>query len=195
VALVEETIQSRGIDEKPTFLLFVDLNKVYDTVYHEALCAKMEHITIRGRMLEFVGALYASSEICLRIPGYDATVSLSCCDEGFDRDVLFHLYYLIFSMIFMMILGRRGGLHGRWPFLEWMWTQKDSWQVYCLQMIYLVGLAERSVGSEKAGREKERLGSSNVESCAWWVGSRRRRLSRLKWSRFIWQHTLLRFVV
>jgi len=70
VAALVDTIQRRGIEEKPTFLLVVDLTKAYDTVPHEALLAKMEQIGIRGRMLGFVRALYASSEICLRIPGW-----------------------------------------------------------------------------------------------------------------------------
>ena len=66
-----ETVQRRSIEGKPTFLLFIDLTKAYDTVPHEALFAKMQQMGIRGRMLEFVRALYASSEICLRLPGYD----------------------------------------------------------------------------------------------------------------------------
>ena len=72
VAALVETVQRRSIEGKPTFLLFVDLTKAYDTVPHEALFAKMDQIGIRGRMLDFIRSLYASSEICLRIPGYDA---------------------------------------------------------------------------------------------------------------------------
>ena len=72
VAALVETIQRKGIEGKPTFLLFIDLTKAYDTVPHEALFAKMEQVGIRGRMLGFIRALYASSEICLRLPGYEA---------------------------------------------------------------------------------------------------------------------------
>ena len=76
VAALVETVQRRSIEGRPTFLLFIDLTKAYDTVPHEALFAKMEQLGIRGRMLSFVRALYASSEVCLRIPGYEAPAFL-----------------------------------------------------------------------------------------------------------------------
>jgi len=54
----------------PTCLMFVDLSKAYDTVPHEALFGKMYQLGIRGRMLEFVKALYASSTVAVQMGGY-----------------------------------------------------------------------------------------------------------------------------
>jgi hypothetical protein len=53
-----------------SYLIFVDLSKAYDTEPHEALFAKKDHIGIRGRTLDFIKALYASSEISVKLDGY-----------------------------------------------------------------------------------------------------------------------------
>ena len=53
VALTEMVRRRYGVGLS-TYLIFVDLSKAYDTVPHEALFAKMDHIGIRGRTLDFL---------------------------------------------------------------------------------------------------------------------------------------------
>ena len=72
VAALIEMLQRRATDGLPSYLLFVDLTKAYDTVPHEALFAKMEQHGIRGTMLNFVKALYASSAFRVRLDGIDS---------------------------------------------------------------------------------------------------------------------------
>ena len=54
VAWVMEIIQSRRIMGEPTYVVFVDLKKAYDTVPLEALFAKLSRFWIRGRCLAFL---------------------------------------------------------------------------------------------------------------------------------------------
>ena len=58
VACVVEIIQRRRIVNEPTYVVFVDLKKAYDTVPHEALFAKLSRFGIRGQCLAFIRALY-----------------------------------------------------------------------------------------------------------------------------------------
>ena len=69
VACVVEIIQRQQIVGEPTYVVFVDLKKAYDTVPHEALFAKLSWFGIRGRCLVFIRALYCSSTICVRVGG------------------------------------------------------------------------------------------------------------------------------
>lgn len=71
VACVVETIQRRRICGRPTYVVFVDLKKAYDTVPHEGLFAKLYRFGIRGRCLNFLRSLYRSSTIRVRIGGGD----------------------------------------------------------------------------------------------------------------------------
>ena len=66
VVALYELLKRREIAGKPSYLLFVDLKKAYDTVPHGALFAKMEKYGVTGRMLSFLQGLYASSRIAVR---------------------------------------------------------------------------------------------------------------------------------
>ena len=70
-ACMIEIIQRRRIVQEPTYVVFVDLKKAYDTVPHEALFAKLFRFGIRGRCLSFIQALYRSSTIRVRVGGGD----------------------------------------------------------------------------------------------------------------------------
>jgi len=79
VACVVEIIQRRQIVGEPTYVVFVDLKKAYDTVPHEALFAKLARFGVRGRCLAFIRALYHSSTIRVRVGGgSNALYSDSC---------------------------------------------------------------------------------------------------------------------
>ena len=74
VALLE-AIQRRREQQMKTYLLFVDLTKAYDVVPHEAMFAKLRQIGVRGRMLQYIRALYESSEV--RVRGSSTTFQLN----------------------------------------------------------------------------------------------------------------------
>ena len=52
---------------KPTYALFLDLRKAYDTVWRDGLLYKLWNMGIRGKVWQYVDALYARSEraVCL----------------------------------------------------------------------------------------------------------------------------------
>ena len=56
-----EIVNRRKLNGHETFACFIDFRKAYDTVPHEALFLKLERMGIRGRMLEFIRALYNQS--------------------------------------------------------------------------------------------------------------------------------------
>lgn len=58
-----EICTRREAGRRSTYLAFIDFKKAFDTVPHEAMIAKLSHIGVRGKMLAFVRALYASSSI------------------------------------------------------------------------------------------------------------------------------------
>lgn len=61
-----ETIKRRFNLQKPTYALFLDFQKAYDTVPHEALFRKMDLIGIRGRFSDFLKGLYKDSIVAVR---------------------------------------------------------------------------------------------------------------------------------
>lgn len=79
VACVVEIIQRRRIVDEPTYVVFVDLKKAYDTVPHEALFAKLSRFGIRGRCLAFIRALYRSSTIRVRVGGGSTALYSDSC--------------------------------------------------------------------------------------------------------------------
>lgn len=61
-----EIIKRRFNVQKPTYALFLDFQKAYDTVPHEALFRKMDIIGIRGRFSNFLRGLYKDSIVAVR---------------------------------------------------------------------------------------------------------------------------------
>ena len=61
-----EIIKRRFNVEEPTYALFLDFQKAYDTVPHEALFRKMDIIGIRGRFSNFLRGLYKDSIVAVR---------------------------------------------------------------------------------------------------------------------------------
>ena len=70
VAAMVEVLRRRMSQGLVTYLLFVDLTKAYGVVPRGAMFAKLWQVGIRGRALNFIVALYESSEICVRFGGY-----------------------------------------------------------------------------------------------------------------------------
>ena len=68
-ACLLEITKRRKLMGLPTYMLFVDLKKAYDTVPQEALMAKLDFYGVRGRALGFIRALYSQSRIQVRVGG------------------------------------------------------------------------------------------------------------------------------
>ena len=66
IACLYEACRRRMLRDEDTYLMFVDLEKAYDTVPHEGLFRKLELQGVRGRMLTFLRSVYACSRICVR---------------------------------------------------------------------------------------------------------------------------------
>lgn len=63
VVTLHETCTRRAALGLETYAAFIDFRKAFDTVCHEAVFAKLDHIGVRGRALGFVKALYKESGI------------------------------------------------------------------------------------------------------------------------------------
>ena len=68
VVTLWEVCRRRTLSGVPTYVAFLDLRKAYDSVPHEALFAKLEHLGVRGRMLRFIRAVYANSTFSVLLP-------------------------------------------------------------------------------------------------------------------------------
>jgi hypothetical protein len=68
-AALLEMCQRRRRAGLSTYLVFVDFQKAYDSVPHEALLAKLEHMGVRGRVLEYLRRLHAEARACVKLAG------------------------------------------------------------------------------------------------------------------------------
>ena len=66
IAALLEVSARREALHLPTYALFVDFQKAYDTVPHELLFLKLDHLGVRGHMLSFLRALYRDSSFRVR---------------------------------------------------------------------------------------------------------------------------------
>jgi len=63
-----EVVQRHFIsDQQPTYVCFIDFQKAFDTVPHEAPFLKMERAGVSGKCLAFFRALYADSWMRIRL--------------------------------------------------------------------------------------------------------------------------------
>ncbi|BAM81857.1 retroelement [Cyanidioschyzon merolae strain 10D] len=71
-----EVAQRRFIrDRQPTYVCFIDFQKAFDTVPHEAPFLKMERAGVSGKCLAFFSALYADSRMRIRLGDSSRTPS------------------------------------------------------------------------------------------------------------------------
>jgi len=72
-----EVVQRRSIScQQPTYVCFIDFQKAFDTVPHEAPFLKMERARVSGKCLAFFRALYADSWMCTRLGDCSRTPSI-----------------------------------------------------------------------------------------------------------------------
>ena len=67
---LSEIVRRRHLKNEPTFGIFVDFKKAYDRVHHGALFRVLEHMGIRGKMLNFIKRLYRDNKVRVRTGGY-----------------------------------------------------------------------------------------------------------------------------
>jgi exonuclease III len=61
-----EVLRRRFLNKEDTFVLFLDFQKAYDVVPHEALFRRLQVLGIHGQFLVFLKALYRESRIAIR---------------------------------------------------------------------------------------------------------------------------------
>lgn len=66
VIALYEVIRRMKLKKQGGYAIFIDIEKAYDRVLHEALFHKLWHIGIRGKCYEFLRKLYATSRIRVR---------------------------------------------------------------------------------------------------------------------------------
>ncbi|MCO5602734.1 hypothetical protein L7F22_056872 [Adiantum nelumboides] len=67
VIALKEIVLRRKVIKKLTYAAYIDFEKAYDTVPHEALFLKMEAARIGGRDMNYFRALYQSSKVKVRV--------------------------------------------------------------------------------------------------------------------------------
>ncbi|MCO5552343.1 hypothetical protein L7F22_005854 [Adiantum nelumboides] len=67
VIALKEIVLRRKVIKNPTYAAYIDFEKAYDTVPHEALFLKMEAAGIGGRVMNYFRALYQSSKVKVRV--------------------------------------------------------------------------------------------------------------------------------
>ncbi|BAM80398.1 retroelement, alive [Cyanidioschyzon merolae strain 10D] len=76
VLTLTEVVQRRSISgQQPTYVCFIDFQKAFDTVPHEAPFLKMERAGVSGKCLAFFRALYADSWMRIRLGDSSRTPS------------------------------------------------------------------------------------------------------------------------
>jgi len=68
-----EIVRRRHLEDQPTFGIFVDFKKAYDRVHHGALFRVLEHMGIRGKMLNFIKRLYRDNKVRVKMGGHLST--------------------------------------------------------------------------------------------------------------------------
>ena len=66
VMCLKKIVLCRRIVGKPTYVCYIDFQKVYDMVPYEALFTKLKATSMTGTTLEFIKALYNRSRIQVR---------------------------------------------------------------------------------------------------------------------------------
>ena len=67
---LSEIVRRRHLKDLPTIGIFVDFKKAYDRVHHGALFRVLEHMGIRGKILNFIKRLYRDNKVRVRTGGY-----------------------------------------------------------------------------------------------------------------------------
>lgn len=67
---LSEIVRRRHLKDQPTLGIFVDFKKAYDRVHHGALFRVLEHMGIRGKMLNFIKRLYRDNKVRIRSGGH-----------------------------------------------------------------------------------------------------------------------------
>ena len=78
-ACLIEILQRRKIVGERTFATFIDFKKAYDMVPHGALFAKLSRFGVRGRCLNFIKGLYASSTVTIKLGFGETAVYSDIC--------------------------------------------------------------------------------------------------------------------
>ena len=69
VYTLNEIVQGRLREEKKTFAFFLDIQKAYDTVWHDGLWYKLWDMGVKGRMWRVIKKMYESSRSVILLEG------------------------------------------------------------------------------------------------------------------------------
>ena len=69
VYILNEIVQDRLREDKKTYALFLDMQKAYDTVWHDGLLYKLWNMGVTGRMWRVIKKIYMSSRNAVLLEG------------------------------------------------------------------------------------------------------------------------------
>ena len=69
VYTLNEIVQGRLREDKKTYAFFLDIQKAYDTVWHDGLWYKLWDMGVKGRMWRVIKKMYTSSRSAVLLEG------------------------------------------------------------------------------------------------------------------------------
>ena len=122
---LDSIVKGRLLDNKPTFLCFIDIKKAYDRVWRDGLWARLAAIGVRGKMWRIIRMMYSTTSSSVFAGGKDS--DFFDFDLGVRQgDVSSPLLFSIFFNGLIEMLREKGyGVHIEWKCVCGLWYADD----------------------------------------------------------------------
>ena len=97
VYTLNEIVQGRLREDKKTYVFFLDIQKAYDTVWHDGLWYKLWDMGVKGRMWRVIKKMYMSSRSAVLLEG-EKSDSFNV-DQGVAQGCSLSPYYFQYSLM------------------------------------------------------------------------------------------------
>ena len=97
VYTLNEIVQGRLREDKKTFAFFLDIQKAYDTVWHDGLWYKLWDMGVKGRMWHVIKKMYMSSRSVELLEG-EKSDSFNV-EQGVAQGCSLSPYYFQYSLM------------------------------------------------------------------------------------------------
>ena len=97
VYTLNEIVQGRLREDKKTYAFFLDVQKVYDSVWHDGLWYKLWDIGVKGRMWRVIKKMYESSKSAVLLEGEKSDTFT--IEQGVAQGCSLSPYYFQYSLM------------------------------------------------------------------------------------------------
>ena len=97
VYTLNEIVQGRLKEDKKTFAFFLDIQKAYDTVWHDGLWYKLWDMSVKGRMWRVIKKIYMSPRSAVLLEG-EKSDSFNV-EQGLAQGCSLSPYYFQYSLM------------------------------------------------------------------------------------------------